>query len=160
MEDRHSISKPKETNQAALAGEFSGHICFGERWYGFDDALYTAARLLELLSQTELDADALFAQYPVTFSTPEIKIYTTETRKFEVMDALVANNGFSNGRLTAIDGIRVDFDDRWGLIRPSNTSPYCLYDLRQTVQKLERARVPSAIKRSRQHAQLSLNMPS
>jgi len=118
----HIKAKIKQT-KAALAGEFSGHICFGERWYGFDDALYTAARLLELLSQTELGADALFAQYPVTFSTPEIKIHTTETRKFEVMDALVANNGFSDGRLTAIDGIRVDFDDRWGLIRPSNTSP-------------------------------------
>jgi phosphomannomutase/phosphoglucomutase len=118
----HIKAKIKQT-KAALAGEFSGHICFGERWYGFDDALYTAVRLLELLSQTELDADALFAQYPITFSTPEIKIHTTETRKFEVMDALVANNGFTDGRLTAIDGIRVDFDDRWGLIRPSNTSP-------------------------------------
>ena len=118
----HIKAKIKQTN-AALAGEFSGHICFGERWYGFDDALYTAVRLLELLSQTELDADALFAQYPITFSTPEIKIHTTETRKFEVMDALVANQGFKDGRLTAIDGIRIDFDDRWGLIRPSNTSP-------------------------------------
>ena len=118
----HIKAKIKQTN-AALAGEFSGHICFGERWYGFDDALYTSVRLLELLSQTELDADALFAQYPITFSTPEIKIHTTETRKFEVMDALVANQGFKDGRLTAIDGIRIDFDDRWGLIRPSNTSP-------------------------------------
>lgn len=118
----HIKAKIKQT-QAAFAGEFSGHICFGERWYGFDDALYTAARLLELLSQTDLDVDAVFAQYPVTYSTPEIKIHTTETRKFEVMDELVANNGFANGRLTTIDGIRVDFDDRWGLIRPSNTSP-------------------------------------
>jgi phosphomannomutase/phosphoglucomutase len=118
----HIKAKIKQT-QAAFAGEFSGHICFGERWYGFDDALYTAARLLELLSQTDLDVDAVFAQYPVTYSTPEIKIHTTETRKFEVMDELVANNGFADGRLTTIDGIRVDFDDRWGLIRPSNTSP-------------------------------------
>ena len=136
MEDRPlAYQSQNKTNQGCLAGEFSGHICFGERWYGFDDALYTAARLLELLSQTELDADALFAQYPVTFSTPEIKIHTTETRKFEVMDALVANNGFSDGRLTAIDGIRVDFDDRWGLIRPRIPARYCLYDLRQTVQR-------------------------
>jgi phosphomannomutase/phosphoglucomutase len=118
----HIKAKIKQT-QAAFAGEFSGHICFGERWYGFDDALYTAARLLELLSQTDLDVDTVFAQYPVTYSTPEIKIHTTETRKFEVMDELVANNGFADGRLTTIDGIRVDFDDRWGLIRPSNTSP-------------------------------------
>ena len=104
----HIKAKIKQT-QAALAGEFSGHICFGERWYGFDDALYTAARLLELLSQTELDVDAVFAQYPTTFSTPEIKIHTTETRKFEVMDELANNGDFANGRLTTIDGIRVDF---------------------------------------------------
>ena len=118
----HIKAKIKQT-QAALAGEFSGHICFGERWYGFDDALYTAARLLELLSQTELDVDAVFAQYPTTYSTPEIKIHTTETRKFEVMDELVSSGDFAGGRMTTIDGIRVDFDDRWGLIRPSNTSP-------------------------------------
>ncbi|MEC7612744.1 MAG: phosphomannomutase/phosphoglucomutase [Pseudomonadota bacterium] len=118
----HIKAKIKQT-QAALAGEFSGHICFGERWYGFDDALYTAARLLELLSQTELDVDAVFAQYPTTYSTPEIKIHTTETRKFEVMDELASSGDFAEGRMTTIDGIRVDFDDRWGLIRPSNTSP-------------------------------------
>ncbi|MEC7379439.1 MAG: phosphomannomutase/phosphoglucomutase, partial [Pseudomonadota bacterium] len=118
----HIKDKIKQT-QAALAGEFSGHICFGERWYGFDDALYTAARLLELLSQTELDVDAVFAQYPTTYSTPEIKIHTTETRKFEVMDELASSGDFADGRMTTIDGIRVDFDDRWGLIRPSNTSP-------------------------------------
>ena len=118
----HIKAKIKQT-QAALAGEFSGHICFGERWYGFDDALYTAARLLELLSQTELDVDAVFAQYPTTYSTPEIKIHTTETRKFEVMDELASSGDFADGRITTIDGIRVDFDDRWGLIRPSNTSP-------------------------------------
>ena len=118
----HIKAKIKQT-QAALAGEFSGHICFGERWYGFDDALYTAARLLELLSQTELDVDAVFAQYPTTYSTPEIKIHTTETQKFEVMDGLASSGDFADGRMTTIDGIRVDFDDRWGLIRPSNTSP-------------------------------------
>ena len=118
----HIKAKIKQT-QAALAGEFSGHICFGERWYGFDDALYTAARLLELLSQTELDVDAVFAQYPTTYTTPEIKIHTTETRKFEVMDELASSGDFADGRMTTIDGIRVDFDDRWGLIRPSNTSP-------------------------------------
>ena len=118
----HIKAKIKQT-QAALAGEFSGHICFGERWYGFDDALYTAARLLELLSQSELDVDAVFAQYPTTYSTPEIKIHTTETRKFEVMDELASSGDFADGRMTTIDGIRVDFDDRWGLIRPSNTSP-------------------------------------
>ena len=118
----HMKAKIKET-KAAIAGEFSGHICFGERWYGFDDALYTAVRLLELLSATEQNVDEVFAKYPTTFTTPELKILTTETHKFWVMDQLSANADFGNGRLTLIDGIRVDFEDGWGLIRPSNTSP-------------------------------------
>lgn len=118
----HMKAKIKETN-AAIAGEFSGHICFGERWYGFDDALYTAVRLLELLSATQQNADEVFAKYPTAFTTPELKIFTSETHKFWVMDQLRANADFGNGRLTLIDGIRVDFEDGWGLIRPSNTSP-------------------------------------
>ena len=118
----HMKAKIKETN-AAIAGEFSGHICFGERWYGFDDALYSAVRLLELLSATEQNVDEVFAKYPSTFTTPELKILTTETYKFWVMGQLSAHADFGNGRLTLIDGIRVDFEDGWGLVRPSNTSP-------------------------------------
>ena len=67
--------------------------------------------------------DEVFAKYPTTFTTPELKILTTETHKFWVMDQLSANADFGNGRLTLIDGISVDFEDGWGLIRPSNTSP-------------------------------------
>ena len=118
----HMKAKIKETN-AAIAGEFSGHICFGERWYGFDDALYTAVRLLELLSATRQNVDEVFDKYPTTFTTPELKILTSETHKFWVMDQLSANADFGDGRLTLIDGIRVDYEDSWGLIRPSNTSP-------------------------------------
>lgn len=118
----HMKAKIKETN-AAIAGEFSGHICFGERWYGFDDALYTAVRLLELISATDQSVDEVFAKYPTTFTTPELKILTSETHKFWVMDQLAERADFGNGRLTLIDGIRVDFEDGWGLIRPSNTSP-------------------------------------
>lgn len=118
----HMKAKIKETN-AAIAGEFSGHICFSERWYGFDDALYTAVRLLELLSATRQNVDEVFDKYPTTFTTPELKILTSETHKFWVMDQLSANADFGDGRLTLIDGIRVDYEDSWGLIRPSNTSP-------------------------------------
>ncbi len=120
----HSHMKAKlKSCGALLAGEFSGHICFAENWYGFDDALYTAAIVLRILSQSEQDADGLFAGYPDTFSTPEIKITTTETRKFEVMAELAERADFGDGELTEIDGIRVDFADGFGLIRPSNTSP-------------------------------------
>ena len=114
--------KLKETG-ALLAGEFSGHICFGERWYGFDDALYSAARLLEILGASAETADELFNQFPITFSTPELKITTTESEKFRIMERLASEADFGDGTLTTIDGVRVDYADGWGLIRPSNTSP-------------------------------------
>ena len=118
----HMKAKIKETG-ALLAGEFSGHICFGERWYGFDDALYSAARLLEIVSAESRTVDDLFAQFPVTFSTPEIKINTTDRAKFQIMDRLRSGANFGDGTITTIDGLRVDYADGWGLIRPSNTSP-------------------------------------
>lgn len=118
----HMKAKLKETG-ALLAGEFSGHICFAERWYGFDDALYSAARLLEILGSESKSVDEVFAQFPVTFATPELKIETTEQRKFEVIDALAKTADWGDGTVTDIDGVRVDFADGWGLIRASNTSP-------------------------------------
>ena len=118
----HIKAKMRETG-ALLGGEFSGHICFGERWYGFDDALYSAARLLEIVGSDTRDLDELFSQFPVTFTTPEIKINTTEQAKFEIMERLANEADFGDGTITSIDGIRVDFADGWGLIRPSNTSP-------------------------------------
>jgi len=118
----HIKAKIRETG-ALLGGEFSGHICFGERWYGFDDALYSAVRLLEIVGSESRNLDEIFAQFPATFTTPEIKITTTEAEKFQFMDRLAEEGDFGNGTLTTIDGIRVDFADGWGLIRPSNTSP-------------------------------------
>jgi len=118
----HMKAKLKDTG-ALLAGEFSGHICFGERWYGFDDALYSAARLLEIIGASDQTVDELFSRFPVTFSTPELKITTTETEKFHIMDRLTKEANFGDGTLTTIDGVRVDYVDGWGLIRSSNTSP-------------------------------------
>ncbi len=118
----HIKAKIKETG-ALLGGEFSGHICFAERWYGFDDALYSAARLLELCCADGRTIDELFDQFPHIYASPEIKIQTTEEAKFEVMGRLEVEGNFGEGSLTSIDGIRVDFTDGFGLIRPSNTSP-------------------------------------
>ena len=118
----HIKAKIKETG-ALLGGEFSGHICFLERWYGFDDALYSAARLLEIVGATTETVDEIFAQFPNPLSTPEIKIETTEERKFEIVKKLAETGTFDGGSINTIDGIRVDFTDGWGLIRPSNTSP-------------------------------------
>ena len=121
----HIKARLRETG-ALLGGEFSGHICFSERWYGFDDALYSAARLLEILGAEEArngSIDAIFGQFPDTCSTPELKIGTTEARKFEIIEALAGKADFGGGALTAMDGLRVDYADGWGLIRASNTSP-------------------------------------
>ncbi len=120
----HSLIKArmKETG-APLAGEMSGHIFFSERWYGFDDGLYAAARLAEILAAQEKDADAFFVRYPQSPSTPEITIPVPEEHKFAVVERLVAEGDFGDGRRTTIDGIRVDYEDGWGLCRVSNTSP-------------------------------------
>ena len=118
----HIKAKLKETG-ALLAGEFSGHICFGERWYGFDDALYSAARLLEIIGGEAKNAGELFAEFPITFATPEIKVETTDDAKFDVVEQFGAVTQFGDGTVTRIDGVRVDFPDGWGLVRASNTSP-------------------------------------
>jgi phosphomannomutase/phosphoglucomutase len=115
-------AKLRETG-ALLAGEFSGHLCFGERWYGFDDALYAAARLLEILGAADEPVDTVFSRFPHTVGTPELKIATTDRAKFAIVERLTNEADFGDGTLTTIDGVRVDYADGWGLIRPSNTSP-------------------------------------
>ena len=120
----HIKAKIRESG-AALGGEFSGHICFADRWYGFDDALYCAARLVELLASEPRPANAVFADFPDALATPEIKVPTTERRKFDVIDRLAGSAVFDTdaAEVTTIDGIRVDYPDGWGLLRASNTSP-------------------------------------
>ena len=117
----HSFIKKKlkETN-AALAGEMSGHIFFKERWYGFDDALYTAARLLEIVSKSNKSCSELFDEFPVNLSTPEINInFDKHGQQFEAMDSLSSHIDFPGANINTIDGVRVDYEDCWGLVRPS-----------------------------------------
>ncbi|MGO2132202.1 MAG: phosphomannomutase/phosphoglucomutase [Halomonas sp.] len=121
----HSLIKArmKETG-ALLAGEMSGHIFFKERWLGFDDGLYGAARLLEILSRQTLDADAFFARFPQDIGTPEINIDVTDDNKFDLVEKLAREGDFGeDGVKTTLDGIRVDYPDGWGLCRASNTTP-------------------------------------
>lgn len=123
----HSLVKAKlrETG-ALLAGEMSGHTFFKERWYGFDDGLYTAARLLEILAATSKTCSELFAEIPNSINTPELKLPLAEEEKFNFMDLFKQQATFDNAQITTIDGLRADFADGWGLIRPSNTSPYLI----------------------------------
>ena len=122
----HSIVKKvmKEEN-AALAGEMSGHLFFKDRWYGFDDALYSACRLLEILSQSSETVSEQFSAIPNSINTPEIKIPILDTEKFSFMQRFSEQARFPEARLIVIDGLRVEFAHGWGLIRASNTTP-CL----------------------------------
>ncbi len=126
----HSLikSKMRETD-AELAGEMSGHFFFKERWYGFDDGLYAAARLLEVLAQREETPSEVLAELPDSVSTPEIKL-PVEGSPHELVARFVAavqaqgeGSPFEGARIATIDGLRADFNDGWGLLRASNTTP-------------------------------------
>ncbi len=121
----HSFIKAKlrASEEAVLAGEMSGHIFFKERWYGFDDGMYAGARLLELLSRDEREPSSVFAALPDSINTPELRIEMAEGEHFVFMDELAAAADFPNGTVSRIDGLRVDFEDGFGLVRPSNTTP-------------------------------------
>jgi phosphomannomutase len=119
----HSLVKAKlrETG-APIAGEMSGHIFFAERWYGFDDATYTAARLLEILSRSP-DPSAVLNALPTSFSTPELNVPCAEGEPKRVVEDLLRDANFPGAEIGTIDGLRVDYDDGFGLIRASNTTP-------------------------------------
>lgn len=119
----HSLMKAKmQETGALLGGELSGHIFFKERWFGFDDGMYSAARLMEIMSLRDQDLDTIFSSFPELPATPEIKIDVAEDEKFQIIQDLISHGHFKDGRLTTIDGLRVDFAHGWGLVRASNTS--------------------------------------
>jgi phosphomannomutase/phosphoglucomutase len=137
----HSFVKKalKESN-APLAGEMSGHIFFNDNWYGFDDALFAGARLLEILSQAD-NINAVFEALPNSFNTPEINIAIPDAEKFIFMDKFAAQAVFDGGEVNTIDGVRVDFTDGFGLVRASNTTPNLVLRFEGTSpQSLERIR--------------------
>ncbi len=122
----HSLikAKMKETD-AALAGEMSGHFFFGERWYGFDDGIYAAARLLDIIGSDPegRDAQQIFDTLPKGVSTPELKIPMREGEHYRFIENFRARAQFDGARITTIDGVRADWPDGWGLVRASNTTP-------------------------------------
>ncbi len=124
----HSLIKAKlKESGAMLAGEMSGHIFFKERWYGFDDGVYAAARLLEILSTDARSSAEIFAEIPESPSTPELAMPLTESAKFALLKKLRAGGGIPGAKLITIDGIRAEFERGWGLIRPSNTTPSVIF---------------------------------
>ncbi|HAS76168.1 MAG TPA: phosphomannomutase/phosphoglucomutase, partial [Marinobacter adhaerens] len=125
--------------KAELAGEMSGHIFFGERWYGFDDGLYSAARLLEILGIEDRHSDEVFEDFPDDISTPELNVEVTESSKFDIIKRLGESGDFGDGNISTIDGIRVDYADGWGLCRASNTTPVLVLRFEaETDEALER----------------------
>ena len=120
----HSLIKAKmRETEAELAGEMSGHFFFGERWYGFDDGIYAAARLLEILAtDTQSPSDVLNA-LPNGVSTPELKVDAPNGDPHGFVERFRAQAHFEGARLSTIDGLRVDWPDGWGLVRASNTTP-------------------------------------
>lgn len=125
----HSLVKAKmRETDAELAGEMSGHFFFKERWYGFDDGLYAAARLLEILAQRDEEPSEVLNELPDAISTPELKVAVEEgTQHAQVAlivgAAQVEDSPFAGARISTIDGLRADFSDGWGLVRASNTTP-------------------------------------
>ena len=120
----HSLVKAKlrETG-APLAGEMSGHIFFAERWYGFDDATYTAARLLEIVSRSA-DPSRVLNELPNSHSTPELNVACEEGEPHRVVQQMMANADFPGAQdIVTIDGLRVEYADGFGLVRASNTTP-------------------------------------
>ena len=120
----HSRMRAKMLETGALlGGEFTGHLFIKERWFGFDDAIYAAARVLELLALDSRPASEVFGELPSSPSTPEYQLMLEEGQSPNLMRALDAHKVFDDARLVELDGLRVEFANGWGLIRPSNTTP-------------------------------------
>lgn len=132
----HSYIKAKmKESGALLAGEMSGHIFFKERWYGFDDAMYTAARLLEILSNETRSSAEIFGELPDSYTTPELGLNFREGENVEIMNQLLAKANFPDANVITIDGMRVETDSGWGLVRASNTTPSLVFRFESSTEQ-------------------------
>ena len=134
----HTFIKQKiRETSAHLGGEMSGHIFFNDRWPGFDDGIYAGARMLEIIANS--DDNNVFESVPNLVSTPEINIEAADDRKFQIVDQFIKDSNFENANTIDIDGIRVEFNKGWGLLRASNTSPFLVLRFEaETEQELEK----------------------
>jgi len=145
----HSLIKGKMKEEGALlAGEMSGHIFFADRYFGYDDAIYASVRLLEILSQTGQKLSDLLSDVPQTFSTPEIRVDCSDDIKFQVVEKVKDRFAVDN-EVIDIDGVRVQFNDGWGLVRASNTQPVLVLRFESKTEEgltAIRSRVESVLK--------------
>lgn len=155
----HSLIKAKMKDTGALlAGEMSGHIFFKERWYGFDDGVYSAARLLEILSQQSATSAELFKTLPDAFNTPEINIKMQEGEHHSFIENFMIQADFGSANVTMIDGVRADFEDGWGLVRASNTTPVLVLRFEgKTAEALQR--IQDKFKNAMLQVDPNLNFP-
>lgn len=155
----HSIVKRvMREEQAVLAGEMSGHIFFKDRWYGFDDALYSACRLLEIISSSDLTVSEQFELIPNSVNTPELKIAIADEEKFLFMQRFKEQAKFLQARIIDIDGLRVEFPGGWGLLRASNTSP-CLVARFESENKVHLEKIQQLFRTQIQLLDAELELP-
>ena len=118
-----NIKNAIKKSGAVLGGEMSGHIFINYEWYGFDDAIFTAAILSKIFSESRLNVDELFDKFPKTFSTPELNLDVDDSKKFLMVEQFIKKMNFKNAEIDLTDGVRVNKANSWGLLRASNTSP-------------------------------------
>ncbi len=150
-------AKLKETG-AALAGEMSGHIFFKERWFGFDDGVYAGARLLEILSKSEQTPQQVFDEIPNSINTPELRIEFPEGEHYAFMEEFSQVASFDGANISTIDGLRADYADGFGLIRPSNTTPILVLRFEADSEDAI-ARIQAAFKHQIQQIDAELSLP-
>ena len=155
----HSLIKTRlRQSGAPLAGEMSGHIFFADRWYGFDDAIYAAARLVQILVGLGEPSASVFARFPAAKSTPELRVRVGEGGLTRLVDALLARDHFPGAKRTTIDGLRVDYADGWGLARASNTEP-CLVVRFEGADEAALARITEEFRQVLLSIDASLELP-
>ena len=155
----HSLIKAKMREEdSALAGEMSGHFFFGERWYGFDDGIYAAARLMEILAQRDETPEQVFNALPKGVSTPELKIPMVEGEHYAFIERFRERAKFPGAKVTTIDGVRADYKDGFGLVRCSNTTP-CLVLRFDALNKIGLDRIQDSFRGQLLTVDPNLNLP-
>ncbi len=155
----HSLIKAKMREEdSALAGEMSGHFFFGERWYGFDDGIYAAARLMEILAQRDGTPEEVFATLPKGVSTPELKIPMPEGEHYAFVERFREKAKFPGAKVTTIDGVRADYKDGFGLVRCSNTTPMLVLRF-DALNKIGLDRIQDSFRSQLLAVDPSLNLP-